>query len=584
MADAATTPVDALIPAMTLLAAGGAAALVSKALKLSPIVGYLIVGVLIGPHAFGLIDESPATHLLAELGVVFLLFDIGLHVSLRELRESRRDLIGLAPAHLVLTALPFTITLMLFGLAWPIALALGLSFGLSSTAVVSRVMAERGLGSCPLGRSSTHVLIFQDIVAIFLLIFANSISNGADGMALAIELARAAGYAIVAFVIAFAAGHYLMGPIFRGLAHTRNQEAFTAVTLLLVLGAASATAQIGLSLTLGAFLAGLAVSGTAFRHQVQMETGPFRGLLLSFFFMSVGLSVDLTVLARDWPLVLLVAASILTVKTLFGFVAARLNKWSNPGSIQLTFLLAQGSEFTLVVLSILATAADGVPPVIETIAVAGIAISLAIAPFWAAAGMQLSRKFAAIFKGQTRPVNEITPVAPDRPVIIFGMTSAGRVAADALADFDIPHVCLDAEPDRFVSAIADGYKVSFGNAANMRLVEAVAGPNPRAVVIGAPRYETSRDLTPAAQREFPNTPRFVSVDNEADRERFAALGMRAWLSMGEPKGIEMAADVLRKLGVEEAKVAEWMSREADRFDVGNPSDVSEPAETETEAA
>ncbi|WP_300376114.1 cation:proton antiporter [Henriciella sp.] len=581
MADAATTPVDALIPAMTLLAAGGASALVSKALKLSPIVGYLAVGILIGPHAFGLIEESPTTHLLAELGVVFLLFDIGLHVSLRELRESGRDLVGLAPVHLVLTSLPFTIALFLFGLSWPIALALGISFGLSSTAVVSRVMVERGLGSCPLGRSSTHVLIFQDIIAIFLLIFANSLGNGGAGMALALELATAAGYAIVAFAIAFAAGHYLMGPIFRGLAQTRNHEAFTAVTLLLVLGAASATAQIGLSLTLGAFLAGLAVSGTAFRHQIQMETGPFRGLLLSFFFMSVGLSVDLGVLATHWPLIIAIAAAIMGIKTLFGFAAARLNKWSNPGSVQLAFLLAQGSEFTLVVLSILTMTSGAVPALISTVLVAAIALSLAIAPFWAAAGMRLSRKIASIFKGQTRPVNEMTPVGPRRPVIIFGMTPAGRLAADALADFDIPHVCLDAEPERFVSAIADGYKVSFGNAANLRLVEAVAGPNPRAVVIGAPRYETSRDLTPAAQREFPDTPRFVAVDNEADRQRFSALGMRTWLSMGQPTGIEMAADILRQLGAEEAKVVEWISREADRFDVDSPPDqATETVETE----
>ncbi|GGB66104.1 cation:proton antiporter domain-containing protein [Henriciella pelagia] len=583
MADPASTPVDALIPAMTLLAAGGAAALVCKALRLSPIVGYLAVGILIGPDAFHLIQESSTTHLLAELGVVFLLFDIGLHVSLRELRESGRDLMGLAPSHLVLTSFPFTIALMLFGLDWPVALALGLSFGLSSTAVVSRVMSERGLGSCPLGRSSTHVLIFQDIVAIFLLIFATSISSGGDASALALTLARAAGLAVLAFIVAFAAGHFLMGPVFRSLAQTRNQEAFTAVTLLLVLGAASATAQLGLSLTLGAFLAGLAVSGTSFRHQIQMETGPFRGLLLSFFFMSVGLSVDLDVLASQWPLVIAIALSILLIKTVFGFAAARLNKWSNPGSVQLTFLLAQGSEFTLVVLSILTSVTGMVPPFVATISVAAVALSLAVAPFWAAGGMKLSRKVASLFAGQTRPDNEITPISPDRPVIIFGMTPSGRLTADALSDHDIPHVCLDAEPDRFVSAIADGYTVSFGNAANLRLVEAIAGPNPRAVVIGAPRYDVSRDLTPAAQREFPNTPRFVAVDNEADRQRFSDLGMRAWLSMGKPVGIEMAADVLRQLGIEEKQVAEWVSREADRFDVKEP--MPETSETlETEAA
>lgn len=583
MADPATTPVDALIPAMTLLAAGGASALASKALRLSPIVGYLLVGILIGPHALKLIGESPTTHLLAELGVVFLMFDIGLHVSLRELRESRGDLMGLAPVHLFLTSLPFTLALLLFGLTWPVALALGLSFGLSSTAVVSRVIAERGIASCPLGRSSTHVLIFQDIVAIFLLIFATSLGSGGDATALALTLTRAVLFAVLAFIVAFAAGRFLMGPILRNLARTRNHEAFTAVTLLLVLGAASATAQLGLSLTLGAFLAGLAVSGTAFRHQIQTETGPFRGLLLSFFFMSVGLSVDLTVLESQWPIVILIAFAILSIKTAFGYAAARVNRWSNPGSVQLSFLLAQGSEFTLVVLSILTVTSGLVPPLVETVSVAAIALSLAVAPAWAAGGMKISRKVAAMLKGQTRSDNEMQSITPERPVIIFGMTPAGRLSADALALHDIPHVCLDAEPDRFVSAIADGYNVSFGNAANLRLIEAIAGPSPRAVVIGAPRYEVSRDLTPATQREFPNTPRFVSVDNEADRQRFADLGMRAWLAMGKPHGIEMAADVLRHLGVDEQEVASWMSREADRAQADEPA--PEPVEKiDTEAA
>ncbi len=167
--------VDALVPAITLLGFGAASALVSRAARLSPIVGYLIVGILIGPHGLHLIQESQATHLLAELGVVFLLFDIGMHVSMRELKESRRDLLGLAPAHLMLTGLISAGALWMIGIAWPIALAVGLSLGLSSTAVVARILTEREQNSCPIGRSATHVLIFQDMVAIFLMIYATSL-------------------------------------------------------------------------------------------------------------------------------------------------------------------------------------------------------------------------------------------------------------------------------------------------------------------------------------------------------------------------------------------------------------------------
>ncbi|WP_290478621.1 cation:proton antiporter, partial [Hyphomonas sp. UBA1923] len=296
--------VGALVPAITLLGFGAAAALVSRALNLSPIVGYLLAGILIGPGMLNLIHESGGTHLLAELGVVFLLFDIGMHVSLRELKESRGDLLGLAPVHLLLTGLISAGALYMLGISWPIAIAVGLSLGLSSTAVVARILTEREQNSCPIGRTATHVLIFQDIVAIFLMIFATSLGEGetAAGLAgllseyllnggavpLAAGLLLAFVQALIAFGAAMLFSRYLLNPVFRTLAATRNDEAFTAFTLLLVLAAACATAMIGLSLTLGAFLAGLAVSGTPFRHQVQTEMGPFRGLLLSFFFISVG--------------------------------------------------------------------------------------------------------------------------------------------------------------------------------------------------------------------------------------------------------------------------------------------------------
>ncbi|MEM7766590.1 MAG: cation:proton antiporter [Pseudomonadota bacterium] len=575
------SPSDALLPAVTLLATGAAAALAARALRISPIVGYLAAGVIIGPYALGFMDESNTTHLLAELGVVFLLFDIGMHISMRELKESRQDLLGLAPAHLVICAAAFTLIIGGIGVAWPVAIAIGISLGLSSTAVVARLLSERNLNSCPLGRSATHVLIFQDIIAIFLLIFASAL--GGDPASIPLTMAIAAGQAILAFAAALVAGRYLMSPVLRALAATRNQEAFTAFTLLIVLGAASATYLVGLSLTLGAFLAGLAVSGTPFRHQIQTETGPFRGLLLSFFFINVGLMISVPELIANLPLIIAVTLAIIGIKTVGGYGAARLNQWTAPGATQLTFFLGQGSEFTLVVLSILAASsqaavAAGNPPlfdpVVETVTVASVALSLVIAPFWADAGMRLSRQLAK--RRQDTATLDSAPLdtsdAAQHPVIVFGMTATGRLAVDALVDHDIPYVALDNDPDRFVAATADGYRVAYGDAANLRLVDAIGANSARAVVIGAPRYDVSRSITPTVTREFPGMDRFVALDSQEDVARFAELGMRAYLTASEPSGIEMATDLLRAMGVDDEAVTDWLRRESERF---NTEDLTE---------
>jgi CPA2 family monovalent cation:H+ antiporter-2 len=567
MADGGMTVIEALTPAMVLLGVGGASAIASKALKLSPIVGYLAAGVLIGPYAFGVVEENATTHLLAELGVVFLLFDIGMHISAREMRESGRDMIGLAPAHMVLSAVPFTIILGLLGLSWPAAIAIGISLALSSTAVVSRVISDKGINSCPVGKSAIHVLIFQDIVAIFLLIFAASL--GSEGGNLMITMAVAAGYAFIAFTAAILAGRYLMSPFLRLLASTRNQEAFTAATLFLVLGAAAGTYALGLSLTLGAFLAGLAVSGTAFRHQIQTETGPFRGLLLSFFFMSVGLMLDVPAMLANWPLVIATAVGILLLKTALGAAASLLNGHTLPRSSQIGFLLAQGSEFTLVVLSILVATTNIVPPVFETVLVASVALSLAIAPVWADLGMKIARKL--VQRKDTATAAPETNPDEGGKIVVFGMTDEGRLAADALRDTGIDFVAIDNDPDRFVAAAADGYEVMFGNPANLNLFTAIAGNNATAVVVGAPNYQIAKDLTPTVQRDFPNTARFASLPQVAERDRFRELGFRAWTSTTTPAGIEMAVDLLRHLSVAEAEISNWLKTVAERYDIADRS-------------
>jgi CPA2 family monovalent cation:H+ antiporter-2 len=551
------TTVEALQPAIIYLGAGLAAAFASQAARLSPIVGYLVAGLIIGPSGFRLVHENETTAFLAELGVVFLLFDIGLHFSLREVRTRGSDILLLAPLQIGLCGLAFAMLALLLGFDAPVALVIGTSLALSSTAVVMRILSDRNLPGGPMGRSATAVLVAQDIAAIFLLVFAASLGESADvmGLSMAISLGKAA----LALAVALLAGRFIIRPLFRSLAATNNQEAFTVVALFIVLAASAGTARMGLSLTLGAFLAGMAISDTPYRHVVQNEVKPFQGLLLGLFFMSVGMGVNLPAMAAIWPAVLLTALVIVILKTVMTFAAARLNRWGLPGATQLGFLLSQGSEFTLVLVALPAVHA-AMPPAWGDVIVAAVALTLVAAPIWTALGLHIARLLAERSKA-----DPVTPEdAEDRPVLVFGMTEEGRFAVDALRDHDIPHVAIDSDPERFVSAASDGYQVIYGDPRDRRLMESLGAAQARAVVLGAPRFADPVAATADGRASALPAKRFVAVSTLADREAHARLGMRAYMALAEPRGVELATDLLSELGVERAAIAAWLADQADR--------------------
>jgi monovalent cation:proton antiporter-2 (CPA2) family protein len=572
------TNVEALQPAIIYLGAGLAAAFASRAVRLSPIVGYLVAGLVIGPSGFSLVEDNETTGFLAELGVVFLLFDIGLHFSLREIRTRRADILGLAPIQIALCGLFFALIGLALGFAMPIALIVGVSLALSSTAVVARILADRNQPGCPMGRSATAVLVAQDIAAIFILVFAASL--GENSQELGADMAIALGLAFAGLIIALLVGRYVVRPLFRSLAATDNQEAFTVVALFIVLAASAATARIGLSLTLGAFLAGMAISDTPYRHVVQSEVKPFQGLLLGLFFMSVGMGVNLPAMAAIWPAVLLTALVIVILKTITVFLAARLNRWSVPGATQMGFLLSQGSEFTLVVIGVPGVAL-AMPGAWSSVIIAAVAVTLVAAPIWTALGLHIARLLAERSKADPVAAND---VAEDPPVLIFGMSEEGRLAADALRDADISYVAIDSDPERFVSAASDGYHVIYGDARDLHLMTSLGAAQARAIVLGVPGMIAPPIHQPAAPNGQsggkPGGPvRFAVAGSAADRVSKAGLGYRAHLTLAEPRGIELATDILAVMGIDQPGIAQWIADQSERrgFAKGD-------ADAETEAA
>lgn len=519
-------------PAITLLGLGIAAALLSRALRLNPIVGYLGLG--LGLASIGVADgfSGPLVAAMAEAGVMFLLFNLGLHFSLGRIRAEAGNIFGFGSLQMLVSGGAFAALFALFGLPLTFAIIAGFALGLSSTAVVIGLVRERGQEDCPVGRAAQSILIFQDIAAILLLVAAGALASGG---ALLPQLGLAGAKALAAFGIAVLFARYLTEPLFRLIARAGTTEVYTATALFIALAAGWATGMAGLSLTLGAFLGGMAVADSRYRILVQTEIDAFRGLFLSFFFISVGLSIDPALLVQDWQLVLAAAAGLIALKCALNVVAGLLNRWSVPGSIQLGFLLGQGSEFALVLLALPAVAGLVEGRLVSTL-VTAIAISLAVTPLISNIGRKLA--------GRLRSGPPDAKLAgDDAPVLIIGMTPAGRAVADALTFNDIAYLALEPDHDRFQLALADGYHVHRANPADPRSWDAIGMARREVLVIATGQVQASRELTPLAQARLPDITRMIAVPGADALEEFSALGMLP-VDMSMSGGAERLTDLV----------------------------------------
>ncbi len=531
MADAHSV-VATIQPAITLLGLGIGAALASRALRLNPIVGYIGLG--LGLASLGMAPDfsGPLVAAMAEAGVMFLLFNLGLHFSLGRIRAEAGNIFGFGALQMLVAGGAFAGLLAAFGLPVAFAVIAGFGLGLSSTAVVIGLIRERDQEDCPVGRAAQAILIFQDIAAILLLVGAGALAGGG---ALLPALGLAGAKALAAFGIAVLFARFLTEPLFRLIARAGTTEVYTATALFIALAAGWATGMAGLSLTLGAFLGGMAVADSRYRILVQTEIDAFRGLFLSFFFISVGLSIDPAALVQDWLWVVLAAAGLIALKCALNVIAALVNRWSVPGSIQLGFLLGQGSEFTLVLLALPAVAGLAEPRLVSTL-VTAIAISLAVTP----PVSNIGRKLA----GRLRAGPPDAKLAGDNaPVVIIGMSPAGRALADALAFNDIGYLALEPDHERFQIALADGYHVHQANPADPRSWDAIGMGRREVVVVATGHVAASRELTPLVQERLPGVSRIIAVPGPEEVEEMAGLGIVP-VDMSMSGGTERLADLV----------------------------------------
>lgn len=547
-----------LLPVIMLLGLGVVAVIISRALRLSPIVGYVGLGLALSSGGLDLFADSSTITTLAEVGIVFLLFDIGLHFSLSHVREQARDIFGFGPVQVLAGTLGLGLVGLLFGLSAGAAFLVGCTLALSSTAVVAGLIAERHQQNCPVGLTATAILIFQDVAAIFLLIIASGLGSGqAIGPAMGMAFLKAG----AAFVVAVLLARLVVRPLFAVIARTRNQEVFTAMALLVALAAGWTTGAIGLSLTLGAFLGGMIIADTPYRAVIVSEIKAFRGLLLSFFFISVGLSLNLDALIRYWPAVIGIAVLMVAVKIFTNAAASLAFRWSVPGSTQLGFLLSQGSEFAFVILS-LPSVRSLVGETTSAVLIAAVALSLAATPNLAEIGRSLAGRMRRRAARTADP--ELQPRDLIGPVMIAGMGRIGRTLADALSEFNVGYAAIERDQQRLREAVADGYSVAFGDITDPRIWEALGLHGRKVIVLTEPNFEVARDLTPASHRLFPDLKRIAVVGDTGEAERFQSIGLLPVVDRSLPSGLDLAARVFDELDVDPQRIDDWMRRRQDR--------------------
>ena len=546
-----------LLPVIILLFAGVLAIALTRPLRMSPIVGYLIAGMIIGTHGFGWIEEDNTTHLLAELGVVFLLFDIGLHFSLGHIWDARKDILGLGALQVTLCTAAFATIAILIGLEVDIAIIIGTTLALSSTAVVAQILSDQQQQHCPVAISATAVLIFQDICAIFLLILVHSMED--PNVKLGSVIGYAALKALAAFIAALLIGRYLIGPLFKLIAKLKDNEIFTAVALLIVLATAASTGLLGLSLTLGAFLAGMIISETPYRHLIQTEITPFRGLLLGFFFITVGMALDTQVILEQWWKIIGVAVLLMLIKIVFIYISARVLKAPVNTAFSMGILLAQGSEFAFVIFAMpaLQNALGGEKASILIIAVAG---SMVLTPLSVALGKKISQYHAD--RNWQEETSQIAIIEKkEASVIIIGMGEVGQRIADGLNSYGISYRGIEYNHDCFIGACTKGYLVGFGDATDLRLMDTIKFAHAETIVVTFADYNIAKELAPIVKERYPNLSLLVSVKNKAEREQFSALGMQAVIEQSFPRGLDTAVTVLSKHEIENDQLKNWMQRQ-----------------------
>ena len=532
-----------------------------RTLKLPPMLGYLVVGVVIGPHALAFAQDSAGVRYLAEFGVVFLMFVIGLEFNLPKLRSMRTLVFGLGMSQVVLTVLGTLAGHLLlvwvwnalssrpWEMGWQGAVVLGSAMAMSSTAIVAKLLAERLELEAEHGRRIMGVLLFQDLAVVPLLVLIPALGSSAE------ELATEMGWALLKaaalLTVLLVGGQRVMRWWLTQVARRKSEELFVLNLLLITLGLAWVTEHFGLSLALGAFVAGMLVAETEYKHQVETDIRPFHDVLLGLFFITIGMKLDWRPVLEQWFLVLLLTSVPVLVK--FALVAGLARLFgAQPGvALRTGLYLAQAGEFGFVLLT-LGAARGLVAPEWVSPVLASMVLSMLATPFVIMySGRIVNRLSATDWMMQSLALTSIArkAIATERHVIICGYGRSGQSLARLLVPEGIPYMALDLDPDRVRQAAAAGQSVVFGDAARLQSLMAAGLARAAAVVVSYHDTPSALKILRLVQEHAPQVPVVVRTVDDSDIDKLRAAGATEVVPEAIEGSLMLAGHALALVGV-----------------------------------
>lgn len=541
-----------------------------RVLKLPAVAGFLIAGVALGPHGLGAfehlweplqfltVSEPEAAAPFAELGVLFLLFLLGLELSFEKLWDMKRTVFGAGGLQAILSATLIGTTLWLFGVNGQAAAVIGLALALSSTAIVMQVLTSEHRAATPAGRTALGVLLFQDILVAPILIFVSFLSPE-TGVNIVQTVLRALFEGLVAIVIIVITGRFVLQHVFRLAARTGGRDFLMALTLFVVIGAAVMTGMAGLSVALGAFLAGLLLGETEFRHQTEVDLDPFKGLLLGIFFMTVGMGIDLAVIAEIAPIVLGGLAGLIILKAIVAWGAARL--FAGPANVatESAFLLAPAGEFAFVVMA--AAAGAGIlGPELTTPVTAIAGLSMLLIPLGSRLGQSLARKVKV-------------PDAPQMPnddfsereghVIIAGFGRVGHTIARILDEEQADIVIMERSFHSVQMGRNEGWQVQLGDAARKEMLEVAGAQGASLFVVTVDDPISAENMVRAIRTLRPTVPVFARARDAEHGKTLRKAGATFVIPDAIEAGLQLAGRVLQEFGYANETVRDLIGAERD---------------------
>ena len=552
-----------LIAPVVLLAAAVIAVPIFKRIGLGSVLGYLIAGLIIGPFGFAFFHDSTSILHIAELGVVMYLFVIGLEMQPSHLWGLRREIFGLGTLQIVACATALTGVGLLFGFTWQVAFIGAAGFVLTSTAIVMQLLGDRGDIARPQGQKIVAILLFEDLLIVPLLAIVAFMAPNHVVESTSARLENI-GIGLIAIAGLIAAGYWLLNPLFRLLAAAKAREVMTAAALLVVLGAALLMQVSGLSMAMGAFLAGVLLSESTFRHQIEADIEPFRGLLLGLFFLGVGMSLDLSVVAQNWQLILSGVLAMMFAKALMIYIVARITKSSHTEALDRALLMAQGGEFAFVLFAA-ALSAQVIDNTIKSNLTAIIVLSMVLTPI-----------LGIVFKRFTQTKDEINldnvniAEGLSGSVLMIGFGRFGQVTSQLLLARGVDVTIIDNDIDMIQNAEKFGFKIYYGDGCRLDILHASGAATAQAIVVCVDSKETTNRIVKLVTHEFPLAKLLV---RSYDREHSLYLVKQKvdyMIRETFESAIKFGGVILQELGVDEDEVQriadEIRERDNERFE------------------